>query len=158
MQWKINWHSDLFTNGGKATRQKPHIKVATPENPLLSQQAITSKRIPIPYTNLQLNLYPNTKLELFCSDNLFFWCTAPNKWLTNRCADPSTRLNHQLEKDVGCKVLQFITWWRLRSSLITKPYGVQTQQLLQEKNELGQILSSVTICMNKTLLHTRATV
>ena len=28
-------------------------KVTTPENPLLSQQAVTSKRILIPYTNLQ---------------------------------------------------------------------------------------------------------
>ena len=30
-------------------------KVTTPENPLLSQQAVTSKGISIPYTNLQLN-------------------------------------------------------------------------------------------------------
>ena len=30
-------------------------KITTPENPLLSQQAITNKGIPIPYTNLQLN-------------------------------------------------------------------------------------------------------
>jgi len=22
------------------------------------------------------------------------------------------RLNHQLEKDIGCKVLQFIIWWK----------------------------------------------
>ena len=35
-------------------------KVTTPENLLLSKQAITSKEILIPYTNLQLNLYPNT--------------------------------------------------------------------------------------------------
>ena len=34
--------------------------VTIPENPLLSQQAVTSKRIPIPYTSLQLNPYPNT--------------------------------------------------------------------------------------------------
>ena len=47
-------------------------KVTTPENPLLSQQAITSKGILISYTNLQLNPYPNTQLDLFCSDNLFF--------------------------------------------------------------------------------------
>ena len=47
-------------------------KVTTPENPLLSQQAVTSKGIPVPYTNLQLNLYPNTQLDLFCSDNLSF--------------------------------------------------------------------------------------
>ena len=66
-------------------------KVPTPEIPLLSQQAVTSKGITVPYTNLQLNPYPNTQLDLFCSDNFSFWCTAPNTWLTN-CADPNTRL------------------------------------------------------------------
>ena len=35
-------------------------KVTTPEIPLLSQQAVTSKEILVPYTNLQLNPYPNT--------------------------------------------------------------------------------------------------
>ena len=66
-------------------------KVTTLEIPLLSQQAVTSKGIPIPYTNLQLNPYPNTQLDLFCSDNFSFWCTASSTWLTN-CADPNTRL------------------------------------------------------------------
>ena len=47
-------------------------KVTTPKNPLLSKQAVTSKGILVPYTNLQLNPYPNTQLDLFCSDNLFF--------------------------------------------------------------------------------------
>ena len=47
-------------------------KVITPENPLLSKQAITSKGISVPYTNLQLNLYPNTQLNLFCRYNLSF--------------------------------------------------------------------------------------
>ena len=45
-------------------------KVTTPENPLLSQQAVTSKGIPVPFTNLELNPYPNTQLNLICSDNL----------------------------------------------------------------------------------------
>ena len=58
-------------------------KVITPENSLLSQQAITSKGIPVPYTNLQLKFYPNTQLDLFSSDNLSFQCAAPNTWLTN---------------------------------------------------------------------------
>ena len=53
-------------------------KVITPENPLLSKQAITSKGIPVPYTNLQLNLYPITQLDLFYSDNLSFQCMAPS--------------------------------------------------------------------------------
>ena len=47
-------------------------KVTTLENPLLSKQLVISKGIPVPYTNLQLNLYPNTQLDLFCSDNLSF--------------------------------------------------------------------------------------
>ena len=47
-------------------------KVTTLEIPLLSQQAITSKGIPVPYTNLKFNPYPNTQLNLFCSDNFSF--------------------------------------------------------------------------------------
>ena len=47
-------------------------KVTTPENSLLPQQAVTSKGISVPYTNLQLNPYPNIQLDLFCSDNLLF--------------------------------------------------------------------------------------
>ena len=56
-----------------------------------------------------------------------FQCTAPSTWLTNKCVNPNTWLNHQIEKDFGCKVLQFITRWRSRNSLVTKPYDVQTQ-------------------------------
>ena len=47
-------------------------KVTTPEIPLLSQQEVTSKGISVPYTNLQLNPYPNIQLDLFCSDNFSF--------------------------------------------------------------------------------------
>ena len=82
-------------------------KVTTPENLLLSQQAVTSKGILVPYTNLQLKPYPNTQLDLFRSDNLSFSMHG-SQYVTN-CTDPSIRLDHQLKKDVGCKVLQFIT-------------------------------------------------
>ena len=47
-------------------------KVTTPENSLLSQQAVTNKGILVPYINLQLNPYPNTQLDLFYSDNPSF--------------------------------------------------------------------------------------
>ena len=60
---------------GKTSKAKTlpgDFKVSTPENPLLSQQAVTSKEISVSYTNLQLNSYPNTQLNLFCSDNLSF--------------------------------------------------------------------------------------
>ena len=58
-------------------------KVTTPENPLLSKQAVTSKGTTVPYTNLQLNLYPNTQLDLFCSDNLSFSMHGP-QYVTNQ--------------------------------------------------------------------------
>ena len=89
-------------------------KITTLENSLLSQQAVTSKRISIPYTNLQLNSYPNTQLGLFCSENLSFQCMAPSMWLinrcvdlnmrlTNRCADPVRHLIINLRKMLGAK-------------------------------------------------------
>ena len=56
----------------KAKTPLGDFKITTPKNPLLSQQVVTSKWIPVPYTNLQLNLYPNTELDLFRSDNLSF--------------------------------------------------------------------------------------
>ena len=80
-------------------------KVTTPENQLLSKQAVTNKGILVPYTNLQSNPYPNTLLDLFCSDNLSFWCTAPSTWLTNLmhslllCMNPSTWLTPQQSFD-----------------------------------------------------------
>ena len=49
-----------------------YFQVTTLEIPLLSQQAVTSKEILVPYTNLQLNPYSNTQLDLFCSDNFPF--------------------------------------------------------------------------------------
>ena len=79
-------------------------KVITPKIPLLSQQEATSKGIPVPYTNLQLNPYPNTQLDLFYSDNFSFWCTAPSTWLTNY-ADPSTQLQSPTRE--GCWLQSF---------------------------------------------------
>ena len=72
-------------NGENLTAKTPpgDFQVTTPEIPLLSKQAVTSKGISVPYTNLQLNPYPNTQLDLFCSDSFPFWCTAP-KYMTNQ--------------------------------------------------------------------------
>ena len=64
----------MFSNGENLHFKNPtsDFKVTTPENSLLSQQAVTSKGIPVPYTKLQLNRYPNTQLDLFYGDNLSF--------------------------------------------------------------------------------------
>ena len=115
----------------KAKTPLSEFKVTTPENLLLSKQAVTSKGISVLYTNLQLNPYPNIQLDLWCSDNLSFQCTALSTWLTNRCMDLSTWLTHQLEKDIDCKVLQFIQMIKIKKLFGYKNLGTKTQQLLQ---------------------------
>ena len=58
--------SDLFMNRENYRDKTPldEFKVTTPENLLLSKQVVTSKVITVPYTNLQLNIYSNTQLDL----------------------------------------------------------------------------------------------
>ena len=48
---KNKWHGDLFTNGEKPNDKTPpsDFQVTTPETPLLSQQAVTSKESQVPY-------------------------------------------------------------------------------------------------------------
>ena len=63
MQLKINLTHVICLRMGKTNTAKTSpgdFKVTTLENPLLSKQAVTSKGIAVPYTNLQLNPYPNT--------------------------------------------------------------------------------------------------
>ena len=136
---------------GKTFKVKslPSFKITTLENSPLSQQTVTSKGILVPYTNIQLNPYPNTQFDLFCSDNLSFQCTTPNTWLINRCMNPSTWLTTNLRRMLAANFFSSLTRWRSRNSLVTKLYDVQTQQLLQEKDELGH-MSPVTICLWKT--------
>ena len=74
MQWKIN-NTVICLQMGKTYMAKTppgDFKVTIPKIPLFSQQAVTSKGIPVPYTNLKLNPYPNTQLDLFYSDNFSF--------------------------------------------------------------------------------------
>ena len=108
MQRKLNDTIICLRIGKTYTAKTPpsDFKVTTPENSLLSQQAVTSKRIAIPYTNLQLNPYPNTQLNLFCSDN-FSFSMHGSQYVTNQfdaripvrglllCTNPSTWLTPQ---------------------------------------------------------------
>ena len=126
-------------------------KVTTPENPLLLKQAITSKGIPVPYTNLQLNPYLNTQLDLFCSDNLSF-SMHDSQYVTNQfdARIPVRHLLTKLRKMLTAKFFSSSTRWRSWNFLVAKPYSVQTQQFLQEKNELGHMFP-VAICLWKTI-------
>ena len=74
MQRKIN-DTVICLRMGKTNTAKTSpgdFKVTTPKISLLSKQAVTSKRISEPYSNLQLNPYPNTQLDLFYSENFSF--------------------------------------------------------------------------------------
>ena len=67
MQQKINLTHVICLRIGKTSRAKAPLgefKITTPENPLLSKQVVTSKGIIVFYSNLQLNPYPNTQLDL----------------------------------------------------------------------------------------------
>ena len=70
----------MFTNGENLMAKTPpsDFQVTTPEIPLLSKQTVTSKGISVSYTNLQLNPYPNTQLDLFYSDNFPFDAWLPS--------------------------------------------------------------------------------
>ena len=89
-------------------------KFTIPKNSLLSKQAVTSKGIQylIPTYSWTLTLIPNWICSVVTISH--FQCTALSTWLTNRCADHNTWLDHQLEKDVGCKVLQFIQMVKIK--------------------------------------------
>ena len=132
---------------GKTSKAKTPLgdfKVTTPENPLLSQQAITSKSIIVEFQ------YPNTQLDLFYSDNLFFSMHG-SQYVTNQSMHRSKYVtNHQLEKDVCCKVLQFINMMKN-----TKLLGYKTLQRTNVAASLRERwtkanLSPITICLNKT--------
>ena len=89
MQWKIKYDKNSI---------RWFLRLPLSKFPQLSQ-VVKSKGILVPYTNLQLNPYPNTQLDLFSSDNFSFWCTTPSTWLTN-CVDPNTRLQSPTRE--GC--------------------------------------------------------
>ena len=94
MQWKIKDTMIFFTNGENLTAKTPpgDFQVTILELHYYHNKWLEARN-PKYLTNLQLNPYPNTQLDLFCSDSSPFWCTAP-KYVTNGCADPSMRLQN----------------------------------------------------------------
>ena len=91
-------------------------------------------------TNLQLNLYPNIQLDLFCSDSSPFDARLPSTWLIN-CADPSTRLQSPTKKIVGCKIFQFINTMKIKKILSYKTLRcTYTTASSRERDEFGQEL------------------
>ena len=115
-----------------------YFQVTTPETPLLSQQAVTSKGIPstLPIYSWTLTPIPNWTcyvVTIPLSD-----ARLPSTWLTN-CADPSTRLQSPTKKIVGCKVLQFIHTMKIKKMLGHKTLWCKyIADSPRERDELGQ--------------------
>ena len=128
------WHGDLFTNRENLTTKTPPgvFQVTTPKTPLLSQQAVTSKGIlsTLPTYNWTLTPIPNWTCSVVTVP--FFNARLLSTWLTN-CVDHRRDFNHQLRRLLAANFFSSSTRWRSRRCLVTKPYGANTQQLLQEK-------------------------
>ena len=144
------WHGDLFTNGKNLTAKTSSgdFQVTTPETPLLSQQAVTSKRIPstLPTYSWTLTPIPNWTCSVVTVPR--FDARLPSTWLTN-CVNPSTRLQSPTEKAVGCKVLQFIPTMKIKKMLGHKTqWCTYTTTFSQEWWTRVRTLSQVTICLN----------
>ena len=141
---------------GKLTRQKPYrviLRLLLPRIYYYQNKWLQVKKSQYLIPTYSWTLIPIPNWICFVVTISLFQCTALSTWLTN-CADPNTRLDHQLEKDVGCKVLLFITRWRSWNCLVIKPNGAQTQQLLQE---LGQTRFPVALFFTLVVLCSCAT-
>ena len=158
MYQKINDTVICLWMGKTYTAKTPpgDFQVTTPEIPPLSQQAVKSKGILVPYTNLQLNPDSNTQFDLSYSDNFLFDARLSSTWLTN-CTDPSTRLQSPTKE--GC--------W-LQSSLVY-PHDEDLEDAWSQnptvhkhinffrRDELGWNFVSDHKLLEQTLLNTCAT-
>ena len=137
---------------GKTTKAKPHLVNL---RSLLSRiQYYQNKRLQVKESQYLISTYnwtltPIQNWTCFVVTISSFQCIAPSMWLTNWCIDPNIWLTTNLRRMLAAKFFSSSTRWRLWSSMVIKPYSVQTQQLVQEKDELGY-MSLVIICLWKS--------
>ena len=141
----------MFTNGENLTAKTPpgDFQVITPKLYYYHNKRLQVKESKY-LTNLQLNPYPNTQLDLFCSDSSPFRCTTPSTWLTN-CTDPSTRLQSPTKKVVGCKILQFIQTMKIKKMLGHKTLWCTYTTISSKRKRWirARTSSPITICLNR---------
>ena len=114
--------------------------VTTPETPLLSQQAVTSKGIPNTLPTYSWILAPISNWTCSVVTVSLSHARLQSTWITN-CADPSTRLQSPTKKIVSYKVLQFIHMMKAKKMLghkILRCKYIATSS--RERDELGKEL------------------
>ena len=129
-------------NGKNLTAKTPSddFQVTTPETPLLSQQAVTSKGILSTLATYSWTLTPIPNWTCSVVTVPLSDARLPSMWLTS-CANPSTRLQTLTKEVVGCKVLQFIHMMKIKKMLghkILRCKYIATSS--RERDELGQEL------------------
>ena len=135
MQRKINNTVICSRMGKTLTAKTPpgDFQVTTPETPLLSNQAVTSKGIPSTLPTYSWTLTPIPNWTWSVATVPPFDARLPSTWLT-RCADPSTRLQSPTSWELlAAKFFSSSIQWRSRRCLVIKPFGANTQQLLQRR-------------------------
>ena len=112
-------------------------QITTPKTPLLSQQVVISKGISstLPTYSWTLTPIPNWTCSVVTVPLSDAW--VPSTWLTVAWILVCD-FKHQLRRLSVAKFFSSSTRWRSGSCLVIKPYSVNTQQLLQEKDELSQ--------------------
>ena len=114
------------------------LQVTTPETPLLSQQVVTSKRIPstLPTFNWTLTPIPNWTCSVVTvplSD-----ARLPSTWLTV-VRIPVCDFKTPTKKTISCKILQFIHTMKIKKILDHKTLRCKyTATSSRERDELGQ--------------------
>ena len=129
----------MFTNGENQMAKTPpgNFQVTTPETPLLSQQAITSKGISstLPTYSWTRTPIPNWTCSVVTVP--LFDARLPSTWRTV-ARIPVRDFKTPTEKIVGCKVLQFIHTMKFKKMLGHKTLWCKyTATSSRERDELG---------------------
>ena len=123
--------------------------VTTPETPLLSQQAITSKGISstLPTYSWTLTPIPNWTCSVVTIPLSNAWL--PSMWLTV-VRVPIRDFKYQLRRLSAAKFFSSSTRWRSRRYFVTNPI-VQIHRNFFKRNRWtrSRISSPVTICLNR---------
>ena len=140
MQRKINNTVICLRMGKNLTAKTPpsDFQVTTPETPLLSQQAVTSKGIPSTLLTYNWTLTPIPNWTCSVVTIPLSNARLPSTWLTI-ARIPIRNFKTPTKKIVGCKVIQFIHTMKIKKMLGHKtPRCKYIATSSRERDELGQ--------------------
>ena len=106
---------------GKTTKAKPYwvnLRSPLPWIHYYQNKRLQVKSISVLNTSLQLNLYPNTQLDLYCSSNLSVQYMNLNSWLTNNTQISIHDLLHSNTLIVVVDLQQLHIKTQIRSSML----------------------------------------